>query len=426
MLVGFICSNFASYRQKCVLSMEASSKDEFKYFNTFETKYGAMLKSALIYGANASGKTNFVKALIYMRSMVLGSMLDKELIKRNEPFKFSVETAGEPTAFEAAFILDETLYRYGFEIIKGQINKEWLYKKVNRDTPVFERSSADWESIKILGKLKDAEAIKKHTRKDALFITTAAMLNIELADKIIKWFTSLAIFTLEQFSPGYTVDYLEGGAERKENVLRYLKKADIGIDDFEMQIKDLKLDKSLKEALITNSPVGLFPIKNFSSVDVKGREVDIRTRHSVYGSNKEVVETVELPFLKYQSQGTIKFFELLGPMLECIEQGKVLIVDEIDARLHCAIVRLILSLFNTIDKNPKNAQLICNTHDVLLLEEDIRRDQIWFVQKNQYGESELYSLNDFNNVRKNDPILKKYLLGVYGAIPLLDRGGLNG
>jgi len=381
------------------------------------------LKSALIYGANASGKTNFVKALICMRNMVLRSVVDKEPIKRIEPFKFSADSDGEPTQFEVAFLLEDSLYRYGFELFKGQINKEWLFKKVSRNTPVFYRGGSDWETIKLHGEMKDAEGIKKHTRRDSLFISTAALLNIELADKILKWFSSLAIFTLERWSPGFTIDYLEGGEERKSNVLKYLKKADIGIEDFDIQIKDMKLDESMKEALI---PTGLLPHKEFLTVDVKRREVDIRTRHSVYGANMKVVDRIELPFLKYQSQGTIKFFELLGPILNCLEQGNVLVVDEIDARLHCSIVRFILSLFNSIDKNPRNAQLICNTHDVLILEEEIRRDQIWFVQKNSYGESELYSLNDFKNVRKNDPILKKYLLGVYGAVPLLGRGESDG
>jgi AAA15 family ATPase/GTPase len=354
------------------------------------------LKSALIYGANASGKTNFVKALICMRNMVLRSVVDKEPIKRIEPFKFSADSDGEPTQFEVAFLLEDSLYRYGFELFKGQINKEWLFKKVSRNTPVFYRGGSDWETIKLHGEMKDAEGIKKHTRRDSLFISTAALLNIELADKILKWFSSLAIFTLERWSPGFTIDYLEGGEERKSNVLKYLKKADIGIEDFDIQIKDMKLDESMKEALI---PTGLLPHKEFLTVDVKRREVDIRTRHSVYGANMKVVDRIELPFLKYQSQGTIKFFELLGPILNCLEQGNVLVVDEIDARLHCSIVRFILSLFNSIDKNPRNAQLICNTHDVLILEEEIRRDQIWFVQKNSYGESELYSLNDFKKHR---------------------------
>jgi hypothetical protein len=146
----------------------------------------------------------------------------------------------------------------------------------------------------------------------------------------------------------------------------------------------------------------------------------------VYDEDKKIAYDIELSFLKYQSKGTIKFFELLGPILDVLENGKVLVVDEIDSRLHCGIVEYILEMFNSIDKNSKNGQLICNTHNVLLLDEDIRRDQIWFIQKDNYGESELYSLDDFKDVRKDDPKLKKYLLGVYGAIPNMNRDDIYG
>lgn len=155
---------------------------------------------------------------------------------------------------------------------------------------------------------------------------------------------------------------------------------------------------------------------------IKKRIIDLRTKHFIYNDNKESVKEIKLPFLKYQSDGTIKFFELSGPILEALEKGKTLIIDEIDSRLHYAILRHILSLFNSIDKNPYNAQLICTTHQVLLLEENIRRDQIWFVDKNEYGESELYSLDEFKDIRKDDPLLKKYLLGVFGAVPFIREG----
>jgi AAA15 family ATPase/GTPase len=425
MLIGFSCKNYSSYYEQATLSMISSTKGEFKDFNTFTTSFDRLLKSVLIYGANGSGKSNIVDAISFMKNMVNLSFTNEDIIAECEKFKFNINAEEEASMFEILFVIDDTLYEYGFEVMKKVIHKEWLYKKVKRRSPVFIRENSDYSSINLKGELKkEAEIIKSHTRENALFISTAAMFNIKIAKKIKEWFeNSLCIISSNYSSPGRTVEYLETDDEKKAEVLSFLRKADFNIEDFILDAQEEELEH------IDNLQIKIIRRKFLKSEiskqnlsTIKKRIIDLRTKHFIYNDNKESVKEIKLPFLKYQSDGTIKFFELSGPILEALEKGKTLIIDEIDSRLHYAILRHILSLFNSIDKNPYNAQLICTTHQVLLLEENIRRDQIWFVDKNEYGESELYSLDEFKDIRKDDPLLKKYLLGVFGAVPFIREG----
>ena len=425
MLLGFSFENFASFYHETIFSMLASKKDEFLDLNTIDTSHGRLLKSALIFGPNGSGKTNWVKALNFMQDMVFTSVIDKNILKRNENFKFFDSSYSQPTSFEISFIQNGIAYEYGFKILKDEIIEEWLNKKAKRTVPIFYRNNSDWNSIELRGSMKKAEKIKKFTRKDSLFLTTAAMFNIDVAEEILNWFSNLYILVDDFGSPKLTVDYIQEDIDNKAKVLNQLKIADIGIEDFDIQIRELDVDNDLKEKLIQSAQENL-SLNSMDKFKVKRKAVDLKTKHHVYDEDKKIAYDIELSFLKYQSKGTIKFFELLGPILDVLENGKVLVVDEIDSRLHCGIVEYILEMFNSIDKNSKNGQLICNTHNVLLLDEDIRRDQIWFIQKDNYGESELYSLDDFKDVRKDDPKLKKYLLGVYGAIPNMNRDDIYG
>ena len=422
MLVGFSFKNFASFYNEAIFTMMACKKDEFRDFNTFSTSHGDLLKSALIYGPNGSGKTNWIKALYFMKRMVIGSISGNKLINMCENFKFQEKAYSEPTSFEISFIKDDILFDYGFEVLNNQINREWLYKKKKRKIPIFTREGSDWKEIKLYSDMKKAEKIKNFTRKDALFLTAAAMFNIGMAKDIQDWFENLSIFMGDHTSPVLTANYISNSKINKEKALRYLNIADIGIEDFEILVEEVDIEDivSIGDSIKENISRGELKINNKPKLNAKIREYDLVTKHNIYNEHGEVVGDTELSFVEYQSQGTIKFFELLGPILEALEKGKVVVIDEVDARLHCAIVAYLISLFNSIDKNPGNGQLICNTHNVLLLEENIRRDQIWFVQKDKYMGSELYCLDDFKEVRKNDPKLKKYLLGVYGAIPKMD------
>lgn len=422
MLYGFTCKNYASYNEETIFSMEASKIKDYDDINTIITDHGKILKSAFIYGANGGGKSNLIKGMDCMRSLVMQSVRYPGILRINEPFRFKNISKELPTTFEICFIIDGTLYTYGFDIYKNTISKEWLYKKVKRETVLFERTSPNYEDIKLNGEFKSAENIKQHTRTDALFLTTAGMLNISIANEIINWFLKLKI--LMNSSSDYnhsTIEYIEERPEIKDIILDYLRKADIGIDGIDYDIENVDIDENEREKILNKFRSSNNIDIDSTQINILAKKVEINTKHNIYNEEKEVVGEEQLPFAKYQSEGTKKLFALLGPILKSLYEGEVLIIDEIDSKLHPSIVRFIIAMFNSIDKNKYNGQLICNTHDVMLLQEDIRRDQVWFVEKNRYGESELYSLSDFKGVRKNDSILKKYLLGVYGAIPF--KGG---
>ncbi|GFR37198.1 transporter [Insulibacter thermoxylanivorax] len=420
MLVAFSCKNFGSFRDQVVLSMEATNKDEYIDFNSFEYHGKRILKSALLFGPNGSGKTNLFKALKYMQRMVTSSVIDDEISERNDYFRFSQDGDSIPSSFEIVIQDEDITWTYGFEILNGKVIHEWLDKKKHRRTKVFERTGPNWESITLHGAWKKHEDLRERTRENALFLTLSAMFNVTEALRIFHWFADLMIILDEDISPGYTINLMREDEQYKNLVLLFLQNADFGIDDFEYEIQDLEISDAEKKRLLKNSRIPLKTAATEIRLNVRKQVVDVKTLHKVYDSEDRVVGTVSLPFLVYQSSGTIKLFELIGPIIKTLMEGGVLIIDEIDSKLHPLIVRHILNLFHSLDANKGNGQLICNTHNVLLLEEDVRRDQIWFMQKDETGASELYSLAEFKNVRKNDPLLKKYLLGVYGAVPFKD------
>lgn len=418
MLIAFSCKNFGSFRDQIVFSMEATSIKEYKEFNTFTTQHGTYLKSSFIFGANASGKSNLFRAINFMKNMVNLSVFDDRLAGSNDHFQFLDNADKSPTAFEMVFQVEGIVWTYGFELLKGKVTSEWLVKKNKRSSKVFERTEASWKSINLFGEWKKYDNLREHTRDNALFLSLAAMLNVNPAIRIRNWFGDLLVYAHDDaLSPGETIELIEENPDSKQDILLFLKKADFGIDDFDIKIEELDLPDDEKQRVLESDQFPIRAEKTNMKVNVRRRKVELKTRHKIYDIEQHETGTVLLPFLKYQSTGTIKMFQLLGPILNTLSKGGVLIIDEIDSRLHPLLVRYIVSLFHSLDRNAKNGQLICNTHDALLLDEAIRRDQVWFMKKNSIGASELYSLSDFHQIRKNDLILKKYLLGIFGAIP---------
>ena len=192
-------------------------------------------------------------------------------------------------------------------------------------------------------------------------------------------------------------------------MLNLLQTADINILDFDVELSEKnEQNKFMNKALKKSYAEKMLPL----------RTVSLMMKHNLYNKDWEKTAIISTPIL-FESAGTKKLFEIAGPIIKALEQGNVVFIDEIDTRLHPMLVRSLVMMFNSIGKNPKNAQLICNTHDVLLLDEDIRRDQIYFTEKDEYGVSKLYSLTDFKGVRKESKLLKQYLLGAFGATPKL-------
>lgn len=429
MIIQFSVRNYKTFKDVATLSLVASNYDKETRVedNIFiNEKYNLrLLKSAAIYGPNASGKTKLFDALSAFRTFVQRSYERslKEMPIPVVPFKFNSESQNEPTEFEIIFLYENILYRYGFEATKNIIVTEWLYyKPQSKETELFYREGDHIEYNKT--QFSKGELIKRENalRGNVLLLTVAASLNDKISNSIVEFFKTLNIISgLEE--DGYqmfTMKQISDSIE-KSNILNFMKSADLGISDISLkntQVEDLpkNLPEDLKKKLV-------------KLIEEKGPESvisDIVTSHKKYDDDQNYVGNELLSLEDEESSGTQKFFSLSGPILDCLKNGTTLIIDELDSKLHPNLVYEIVALFNSAEKNPKNAQLIVNTHNTNLLSRRlIRRDQVWFTEKNRYGETKLYSLADFKaeSVRKDEAFEDNYVRGKYGAIPYLNVFG---
>lgn len=425
MLLNFEFENFKSFKENTQFTMECIKGNEYKDINTFKVGKKELVKNSIIFGANASGKSNFFKALYTMKNMVIYSMFPIKIGKSIECFRFCSESEKASTKFEIEIMIDNVIYLYGFNIKDGEIEREWLYKNKERKTLLFIRKSSDYKDIEFYSDFKMAERIKENVSKTSLMLSIASMLNIPVAIKITKWFQNLEFLGVESEKQDLdkNLHFLELNPQLKETILSYLNSADFGISDLKFESEEVEnKEVSPEEHFNEKIDSSIAEISDSMRISLIRKKVSLKTIHKVYDNNNKEVGMLEFPLLKHESNGTKKLFSMLAVILNILEKGGVIVIDEIDAKLHPHIVRMIIRLFNSLDKNINNAQLICSSHDVLLLEEDIRRDQIWFIDKDEFTRSELYCLSDFG-VRKDDNILKKYLLGVFNAIPF-KRGDL--
>lgn len=424
MLLQFSIKNFRTFKEKASLSLVASNYDkdtrEIDNINQ-DSKFNLrLLKSAVVYGANASGKSKFFEALIFMKHFVITSSKDSQKGDKIdiEPFRLNNESEKLPTEFEVIFTYKNIMYRYGFEVDKKNIISEWLYyKPKTKEIELFYRDGNKFETHErnfSKGKTVIKEGL---VRDNALLVSVSAQFNDSTSIAVIDWFKNLKTISglNESGYQGFTMSRAEDTIH-KARILDLLKAADLGIQDIKLQ--KLEIDNLPKEM-----PKELRD-KIIKKVNEEKAEFisDVLTTHKRYDSNMKPIDTVNFSLDDDESSGTRKFFALTGPILDVIENGYTLVVDELDSKLHPNLVCKIVSLFNSKELNKKNAQLIFNTHDTNLLSSGLfRRDQIWFTDKNKFGEAKLYSLADFKSdeVKKTESFEDNYIRGKYGAIPFL-------
>lgn len=418
MLVEFKVTNFRSFKNETVLSMKANTRaddNEYFDFNTFETPVAIssnenrLIKSATIYGPNASGKSNVLKAIKYMRDAVMLSGAF-DVMEHNEPFAF-LSNNNANTKFEISFIEKEVYYEYYFSLKNNVIVEEKLYKKIERKTLVFERIT---DSIKISGVNAAIENII-NVNKTVLFLTQAKSYSFGNASTDItnafNWFSKLLI-VFEEHRNLLTI------YENKKYInqaLDILKMADIGIEDFHVYKEKIEPVNSMSGKSF-NIPYPTQILKENDSLNT----IDIETYFNVYDENGNVSDRKPVFLLKdtgFHSEGTKRLLMYLGWILKALAEGDVILIDEIDSKLHFLLADYILRCFNSISKNLYNAQIICTAHNLLLMDGDIRRDEIYFTSKNVNGETILKSLAKFKGVLKKDLFSKNYLLGFYTELP---------
>ncbi|GAB4496922.1 MAG: ATP-binding protein [Anaerolineales bacterium] len=419
MIIEFTVANYRSIHAPITLSLEATNQTENPQ-NIFEAGKYRLLRSAAIYGANASGKSNVIRALMFMRNFVLKSAAKLEPGEATGVARFALHTRArqQPASFQLIFLLNGVRYRYGFELDEECVHSEWLYRTVARETCLFLREGQTFDVR--AGIKKESAQIEQKTRENALFLSTIAQFNGALAMEITQWFKqNLAGISglQDEGYAGYTVGRFGDDETFRERVRELIRLADVGIQDLE--VRESPFDSA-------NIPDEVRDMLK-SIAQKRGAEIselvmnEVQTLHPVYNANDEAVEQTTLD-MDDESEGTQKFFHLLGPILDTLETGKILAVDELDARLHPLLTRAIVRMFNTPETNPHNAQLIFATHDAGLLGECLlRRDQIWFTEKNRLGATELYSLAEFKDERAESAFDTRYLSGRYGGIPFLSR-----
>lgn len=412
MLIEFRVKNFKPFQDECVLSMVASS-DRSLVENTVPTKLfgqNKLLKSVVVYGANASGKSSLIEAMAFMRDLVIDSNKynSNDEIPR-QPFLLNRESHNLPSEFEVTFIHHDIRYQYGFSVDQQRVHEEWLlaYPKgraqtwcqrtLNRDNNTYE-----WYfGSKFRGQKKP---LKEQTKENMLFLSKGDNINNEQLTEVYKWFAhELKFVEPRRYAQlqDYTAHRSKEDPSFRARLQRLLQIADLGITDVSVQEKKIGLE---------DLPVHL---QFLSSALAGGSPVEIQMLHETEAGD-------QVPFsLNVESLGTQQFFAMGGPLIDTLLNGYVLCVDELDDSLHPNLIRALVSMFHNPDLNPHKAQLIFNTHDATLLDSSLfRRDQIWLVEKNSAGVSHLYSLLDYSP-RKDEALAKGYLLGRYGAIPFI-------
>lgn len=416
MLFSLNVNNFRSFKDTFEFSMEATKLKNLKDTNTFTVGNTNLLSSTVIYGANASGKSNFMKAFQKMKAIIKNCRnIEKTKYYPHEPFLLNINTKDKASRFEIEIIIKETKYRYGFEIEKNAlIAKEWLYyknlKPYAQEVVLFTREKT---SIEVYSHYKDTDILKSKTREQTLFLVVSAEFNNSISKAIYDWFDKTQVmFSVDIKHPEpFTFEKLED-KQYKQKIVQLIKNADVGISDVinkKISYEELKIPKEVLDD---------FPDTIKENLKANGME-SIDTLHMVYDEHNEFQRYEEFD-LDFESDGTKKLLVLAAPIVDSLLCGHTLFIDELDNSLHIDLIEAIIKLYNDKDINQHNAQIIFTTHNTNLLNQELfRRDQIWFAQKDIYGNSSLYSLVEYGKGKTRDDLAleKNYNAGKFGAKP---------
>lgn len=404
MILNIRLKNYRSYKDEIIYTLEASSS-KAKDFNYYENDDFKVLKTSLMYGPNASGKSNIVRAFFELKNLIVKKPKVDELLLIYDPFKFDENSATQPIEIDIEFLIDNVKYKYVTKIDQKTILLEYLYYYPNkREVVLFERNKYLHESSIQKGVLGD-----KFGKKEISVFKNQLVLSKfgddephEIITEVYRYFNKMFVYNstskihYEIFSDKVSEDLL-ANKDLKNKLERLINYADT-------KIKGLDIIKTGNSG---ESIIGYLRKKS---------DFNIRGIHDLYNGEKYVGNT-DLSILE-ESVGTQTLFVLGAKIIEALENGSVLVVDELDTSLHSFITKMIIMLFQDKEINKNNAQLIFTTHDISLLDKDlIRKDQVWITEKNERGETDLYSLQDFESLREDTSFDKWYLSGKFGGVP---------
>jgi len=437
MLIRFFVENFLSFNDQVELTMIPGRGKLLKSHIVKGSKRNDIdiLRSAVIYGANASGKSNLIKSISFVKNLVVWGTKTTEAIPLKK-FRLDLKSIKKPTKFQFDFKYKDKCYSYGFTLDLNQIYEEWLYQ-INKSTEklLFERKTIKENKVIVnFGKISSLkppdkqflEFVGKGTRPNQLFLTESIQRNVKYFSDAYEWFDDV----LRVIFPNTKYEGIEFFFARREEIknalLEYLQYFDTGISDIvcekyvlEEDLKDIPEDKIEKlkkglnrknsQAILTSPRDERYLVYKDTNGELKA--IRLTTRHSIKNSKKEAIFG-----LNEESDGTQRIIDFLPALISLLSANNVFIVDEIDRSLHPLLIKKFLEVFLKIGLKT-NGQLIVTTHDSNFLDlKLLRKDEIWFIEKNRTGESKLYSLEEFKP-RYDKNIQKGYLLGRFGAIP---------
>ena len=413
MIVDFSFSNFGPFRDRSTLSMHATAINELEenVIDVDQVK-GGLLSSAIIYGANASGKSYVVRALSALKSMVSDVYESGYRYPWYEPFRLMRHSLESPVTLRLRMVLGDVLYDYSVSYNADSVVGEELYQyPKGRPACVFRRTSPkEYE--------KSKKSLIRMTSESSTYLTVASKFGDEVCNLVRRFILEGIIMIqsdLNDLIPG-SHRFMTNDPMLKNYAISGLRIADFGISDYFVKENDGDPSKSQRAI----SPE-LF--EKMSSMKDRSKNLDIFLRHDFTIFD---VETDELFFpMAIESSGTACMFGLMGPLVDALMRGAVIVIDEFGSHLHPLITQWVVNQFSE-GYNPHHAQLIANTHDVGLIDNDrLRRDQIWFTDKDREdGSSELYCLSDFKGIRKGSDLMKSYLFGRFDAVPNVVNTGV--
>jgi AAA15 family ATPase/GTPase len=424
MIVQFLVENYKSFKNETIFSFVGSATTkELEDTNIFYQNNYKLLKSNAVFGANASGKSNLLNALKDMKRIVLSSfqnaLIENYKEKSIQPYKLSTETKDLPSTFETVFIINNKQYRFGFEIKDSFITSEWLFHIPSKiETYLFTREGTKIKINKT--QFTEGVGLEGKTRDNVLFLSVCSQFNGSISNGIIDWFKSLGFVSGiddDRYS-GYTTNRIKNDEKFKNWInkfISFLEISKLSVEDElleQLNIDELEIPDEKKELKLA--------LEALRNLQEKQKTVPkLKSWHNVYNNNNIIQETIPFDFHSEESKGTQKLVYILGPIYDTLVNGKILLIDEFDSRLHTLLCKYLINLFNSLNK--RNAQFAFIIHDTNVLNSEFfRRDQLWFTEKDQFGSTSIYSLNDYGKVRNDAKFEKNYLKGDYGAIPYLD------
>lgn len=421
-VLRFTIENFRSIAERKTISFVPSRIKDEPISNIVRNEYARYLRTIAVYGANSSGKSNLIQAIAQMSGLVISSvkMNNKEELY-HEPFALNKTFIEKPTTYEIEFITDGVNYRYGFSNTKTKICDEWLIRKGKNgcENKLFIRTP---DGIGVNEKLfVEGINLEEKTNDNRLFLSLVGQLGGDISNSVIRFFkdginvlSGLDTFNYNSFTKYYLNNDLQGCDEMKSFFTRLqlgFKDVSSIVHDFDANDLPNGLPKELREKLLK---------------ELSGKQqIKVFTTHGIYDKKGTLVDTELFDFDEMESAGTRKLFDIAGPIFDTLNTGSVLVIDELDAKMHPLISQELVSLFNDPNRNPLGAQLIFTTHDTNLLSGNLlRRDQIWFTEKDMQERTDIYNmmqivLPDGTKPRGDGNIERNYIRGRYGAIPYI-------